>query len=729
MSNNSHNKDREIYEKILADVKELLTKLPQKASNPELAKAMVQLEEIVSPAYKELDQSIQSLQKHANWDTFTIAFYGETNAGKSTTIETLRIVLGEETKKQSRLKFCEIQEKNGLTTSSLTSLQTQIADGKDELQKLSTQIEFQRLNFVTEENRQNARIHQLREDIAARKVSASLFQRFLNFFRKLPEETFLQKEAKILADMMATQKIKLTQWDNELHQSQNTLQKKQTEFNRSIESLKKLETLSDGLIVGTGLPDKTIETTPYDFQADGKSFRLLDVPGIEGKETKVMDSILSAVESAHAVFYVTGKAAAPQTGEPGSPGTLEKIRQHLGDQAEVWSIFNKRITNPIQLDQPDLLTHDEKESLKVLDETMRKHLGEQYRGCISISALPAFLSHADCLVPMSALDGNRAKFLRKMSAQDVLTRSGFASFVSWLTKNMASDIEGRMRTSNFKKISLKVQNIANTLLGMQHDELEPLCEAIQADWAKVRAQLETEVGMFVQSINAIGTSEILNIESTLRKTMYDRIDNGIDNKEVQPLFEQALRTESKSLEQRVQTIMKEKLNDFSTSVSERLERFTKRVDELQSLNRRVDSLSFNNKSTFNFKFSNGLNYLGLASSLIGGVLMFWNPAGWVLLGIGAVTAVVGIAKAVWGFFDGDFKKSEQRKAVTENLRKLHESLTNEFNKSSSAISKEMTVKINQILLEVEDSVDETKIISSELKRVAVKLQQLSSSIT
>ena len=45
----------------------------------------------------ELDANIagelDKLKANSEWDTFTVAFYGETNAGKSTIIETLRILL------------------------------------------------------------------------------------------------------------------------------------------------------------------------------------------------------------------------------------------------------------------------------------------------------------------------------------------------------------------------------------------------------------------------------------------------------------------------------------------------------------------------------------------------------------------------------------------------------------------------------------------------------------
>ena len=44
------------------------------------------------------DSELQQLKTHAEWDTFTLAFFGETNAGKSTIIESLRILFKEESR-------------------------------------------------------------------------------------------------------------------------------------------------------------------------------------------------------------------------------------------------------------------------------------------------------------------------------------------------------------------------------------------------------------------------------------------------------------------------------------------------------------------------------------------------------------------------------------------------------------------------------------------------------
>lgn len=52
-----------------------------------------------------LFERLAELEKNSEWNTFTIAFYGETGAGKSTLIETLRILLQEPGKRASQQAF------------------------------------------------------------------------------------------------------------------------------------------------------------------------------------------------------------------------------------------------------------------------------------------------------------------------------------------------------------------------------------------------------------------------------------------------------------------------------------------------------------------------------------------------------------------------------------------------------------------------------------------------
>ncbi|MEX5891540.1 GTPase [Providencia vermicola] len=95
--------------------------------------------------------------------------------------------------------------------------------------------------------------------------------------------------------------------------------------------------------MGDGRSDFTRESKEFLFDINGIQVKLIDVPGIEGDEKLVENEISNAVKKAHAVFYITSKDAAP------NEGTLQKIKKHLADQTEVWTVYNKPVTSPRSL--------------------------------------------------------------------------------------------------------------------------------------------------------------------------------------------------------------------------------------------------------------------------------------------------------------------------------------------------------------------------------------------
>lgn len=79
-------------------------------------------------------------------------------------------------------------------------------------------------------------------------------------------------------------------------------------------ALLELEKFQDGAIMGDGRSDFTLKTRSYPFQYNHQNFILLDVPGIEGSEKKVIDQISNATQKPHAIFYVTKTPNPPQKG-------------------------------------------------------------------------------------------------------------------------------------------------------------------------------------------------------------------------------------------------------------------------------------------------------------------------------------------------------------------------------------------------------------------------------
>ncbi|GAA7421195.1 hypothetical protein ID0987_06870 [Helicobacter pylori] len=144
----------------------------------------------------------------------------------------------------------------------------------------------------------------------------------------------------------------------------------ETNHRGSEHDLLELEKLQDGVAIGDGRSDFTLETKSYTFKHGNQNFVLLDVPGIEGDEKKVIKKISDATQKAHAVFYVTKKPTPLQKGEKGKEGTIEKIQKQLDSQTEVYTVFNKPITNPRAL-KDGLMNEGEEESLNDLDKKMK----------------------------------------------------------------------------------------------------------------------------------------------------------------------------------------------------------------------------------------------------------------------------------------------------------------------------------------------------------------------
>lgn len=83
----------------------------------------------------EFKTEIDRLENSSEWDRFCMAFFGETNAGKSTIIEALRIVYDEESRRE------KIKSQNDLIKSALSEEENNYSELVRELTRLNTSLE------------------------------------------------------------------------------------------------------------------------------------------------------------------------------------------------------------------------------------------------------------------------------------------------------------------------------------------------------------------------------------------------------------------------------------------------------------------------------------------------------------------------------------------------------------------------------------------------------------
>jgi energy-coupling factor transporter ATP-binding protein EcfA2 len=716
-----------LYDSVLGEIEELIKKLEIESNHDRIDDAMKQVRDLVAPIHLDLKERIYALQRHVRWDKFTIAFYGETNAGKSTIIETLRIILQERTKVEDRKAFRAKEAEFGISEAAMAELAQDIEKSRTVINELHFQTAKLNAQFGTEQKVIEQEMNRMQHAIRDLKRTASLLRRLLWLFRKPKEKieyAHLQQQLRDRDNGFSAERARL---NTQIDSAQATLQSLEARQAKAHALIDSLLPLTDGQIIGTGRSDYTLETHGYEFETDVQRFELLDVPGIEGKEDRVIHSILEALNSAHAVFYVTGKPTPPQTGED-RQGVLEKIRAHLGDQTEVWTIFNKRITNPIQLEKRDLVSPGESASLAVLDEKMREHLGENYQGHIALSAQPAFLAVADCLVAGTDVANSRKKFLSKLTQTDVLMRSGFQAFIDWLRSSIVTDSVARIRAANVHKVRCAVQKSAGKITQIQNEFVAPLAATVREDWDRVYEQLDFAVKTLGSALQSHANAAISTFEADVRFDIYEQIDNDINNDDMKRALSRAIKTGQETLESNLQEKMKNELERFQDNVKVTLEGFQRRVDDLQNTYLPMGTSGLP-AFDLHVKVDDGIKYKSLVASLGGGLLMLWNPSGWVVLALGGVTLILSLAKAFAGWLDKDYKKSQQRKAADENIGRALESMRKAMKPSHEQIMDIVKTRIDEIKTEFEISVKQIANINSALIHISAELARVSADTT
>ena len=454
---NSHinlNHPEDIYDDLKEQISALIAKI---VKNEDILDTQLvgekfnESKQILNFQQKEIERKMDELKHNAEWDYFTIAFFGETNAGKSTLIEVLRLLFSEKTKNEIQAKFNALKDEFSLDEEAYGQLKNadneishQILENNQELKEVDQTYtqkleDYQKkLNVIKHEydeqiddksllNKQklevfNTQIVCLKETIQYKKKNMSWWLKIIYIFKRLEEEKqiglieleLIKKKAQLDTELnLLKQKIEkeyalkqapLATIQDEYDatrkttssivlQLENEKKKVEQQLQQFEKMLEKLRAFEDGQIIGDGRSDFTRESKEFLFDINGTQVKLIDVPGIEGDEKLVENEISKAVKKAHAVFYVTSKDAAP------NEGTLQKIKAHLADQTEVWTVYNKPVTSPRSLKNGLIANDDERGALNDLNKLMEGTLEKNYKDYTVVAGLAAFYAVANCLVP------------------------------------------------------------------------------------------------------------------------------------------------------------------------------------------------------------------------------------------------------------------------------------------------------------------------------------------
>ena len=366
-----------VYDAVNVDLDNLVGNLRNTIVEDENVKSLQEKAiERISQRKRKLNTLITDLKNNSEWDTFTIAFYGETNAGKSTVIETLRILLGEKEKMEQRENFSRQAKLIDQEEQKYNDIRTEQEQYKEEYEQKRLQLSDKIADLSEKESRTEEKIYALENNISSLnykillKMVSSNRNLLMTILKKFPE----QEEIKTVFNNKENEKDTLNRvrskknniernLDQEYgkYQSKNKqLDVKLTKISTNIAELENtLEQYKDGNIIGDQRSDFTREVKDYEFIVNNQKFKVLDLPGIEGKEQLVKEEIEKAVKKAHAVIFVRKNITDVQI------GGIEKIKKQLSQEQEVYLLYNKPVNSPRQLlrSKDSLLNDKESEAL------------------------------------------------------------------------------------------------------------------------------------------------------------------------------------------------------------------------------------------------------------------------------------------------------------------------------------------------------------------------------
>ncbi|GAA8407501.1 hypothetical protein HpDR45_13740 [Helicobacter pylori] len=574
--------------------------------------------EVFQKLERESLKELESLKNNEEWENFTIAFYGETGAGKSTLIECLRMFFKEQSKVDQQERFKQL-------------------------------------------------------------------------------------------------------YSNYQNNYQDDERKKQAILNE-------LTSLQDGAIIGDGRSDFTLETRSYTLKHGNKTFTLLDVPGIEGDEKRVIQQISNATQKAHAIFYVTKTPNPPQKGEEGKRGTIEKIQKQLDSQTEVWTIFNKPINSPIAL-KDGLINESEKGSLKILNKKMKGILGEHYKGYKTVSAQAAFYGLVQALIPGTDFDKKKQKFLKDFKAGELLYQSHFKPLAEFIAENLLENSHAKIIQSNCNKALKVVEELQNTIKTMIEKQIDPGIKTIQEHQQEARFNLDRSKEKFISDLENSAARKINQFEFDFRKEMHERIERGIGNNECKEIFGNELKQRKTKLIEDIERRFKECEEQFRGSVGKNIKQLEYRIKDSLAMLKRIGINNFGFNPNSNFNMDSGIDTIGLFSSIAGLVLLLLTPVvGEFALIAGLGLAFVGIGKSIWGFFDSDYKKSRQRKEVDKNLDEVCEKIAENVKSRIESYKNGALGMIEELNAGFNKLVNHCERMKRQLKEAHEKLGYISNSI-
>ncbi len=365
---------------------------------------------------------------------------------------------------------------------------------------------------------------------------------------------------------------------------------------------------------------------------------------------------------------------------------------------------------------------------------MKNILGEHYMGYTAVSAQAAFYGLSSALLPESDFYKNKQKFLEVFEAEELLLKSHFKQLSGFIAGTLLENTRKKIIKSNCNKALKVIEKLQKAIVTTIDREINPAIKEIKDKQPEAYDNLDYSGDKFVSNLRNSVFDAIERFKTDLREKMYAHIDRDIEDDECERKFEVEIQQGMKELNEDIKKRFEKDGEQFREDIKETIKQFEERIkNSLTMLNRtHTDSgfdPNFNTHSAFDFNIDtdSGIDGLGLLGSMAGlgfGIFNFWNPIGWASIGLG----LVGVGKSVWNFFDSDYKKSQQKKEVDNNLNKVFKKIEEDVKNQIESSKKNIFEKVESIKVGFNDPIVRYERMREGLIKAGEGLWQISNNI-
>ncbi|ALS34711.1 hypothetical protein PTRA_b0192 [Pseudoalteromonas translucida KMM 520] len=262
---------------------------------------------------------------------------------------------------------------------------------------------------------------------------------------------------------------------------------------------------TDGTIIGTGKADFTQGNTTYVLSNSGKKFHLIDVPGIEGNESKYETMVKQAVAKAHLVFYVNGTNKKPEK------VTAEKIKSYLNRGTQVCPLLNVRgnaDSYEFEEDRISLSNEHNNTGLLQTTEVLEQCIGKKrLLPAYCVQGLLAFSSLAKTEQNISTIHSSRQNdliiqqrnFLKHFHKHEAMQEFSGIKNIANVLESKAATFREDIVESNKEKVK-ELLNEKSSILNSLLFDYRSFFEKIKPEFSACEASINDKFYLFKQSL-------------------------------------------------------------------------------------------------------------------------------------------------------------------------------------------------------------------------------------